>query len=130
MGTPGRRTPSTTILLVEDEVALRELLNRALEQRGFRVIAAADGAAAWELLQASADSIHAIVTDVAMPRMNGLELAARVNTLPRSLPLIFISGLPRGSIGVDHHFLPKPFDPEDLVELIIQVLIGAPALDH
>ena len=113
---------TATILLVDDEEMLRHVMTRALEAYGFRVIAASDGLAAWQLLQANGQAIHAIVTDVRMPRMDGLELAERVATLPNSPPLLFISGYPRGSIPSDHPFLSKPFEVDQLVDSIAQVL--------
>ena len=113
---------TATVLLVDDEEMLRHVMTRALEARGFRVIAASDGVAAWELLQADGQAIHAIVTDVRMPRMDGLELAERVATLPNSPPLLFISGYPRGSIPYDHPFLSKPFQADELVDAIAAIL--------
>jgi|SRR4051794_24739949 CheY-like chemotaxis protein len=113
---------TATILLVDDDQMLREVMTRVLEASGFRVIAASDGVAAWELLQANGQAIHAIVTDVQMPRMEGLELAERVATLPNSPPLLFISGYPRGRIPYDYPFLSKPFQADQLVDSIAAIL--------
>jgi len=113
---------TATILLVDDEEMLRHVMTRALEAYGFRVIAAADGQAAWELLQANGEAITAIVTDVRMPRMDGQELAKRVATLPNAPPLLFISGYPRGSIPYDQPFLSKPFEADQLVDSIAAAL--------
>ncbi len=132
MSSPAKRLALPTVLLVDDEELLRGAIARALEGYGYRVIAAADGAAAWELLQANGDAIQAVITDVVMPRMDGLELAQRVSTLPHAPPLIFISGYPRGgSIGPDSAFLPKPFKADQLAALIAQLASGGePAMGH
>ena len=71
---------------------LRQVMARALEDRGFQVVTAADVLQAWELLQDGVRPIHAVVTDVKMPRMGGLALAERIRTLPNPPALIFVSG--------------------------------------
>lgn len=104
---PAQRATPATILLVDDEEMLRGVMVRTLEDYGYRVIAAADGAAAWELLQDAGDTIHAIITDVVMPRMNGLELAERVSTLPTAPPLMFHFGLCTRRRRPGHPFFPS-----------------------
>lgn len=124
MISPTSQGPPTTILLVDDEALVRNVLAAALEDRGYRVITATDGTDAWKLLQADGNAIHAIIADVKMPRMDGLNLDERVSTLPAPPPLIFISGYPRGDVPIDRPFLPKPFRTEELVALISQLLSG------
>jgi two-component system cell cycle sensor histidine kinase/response regulator CckA len=111
-----------TVLVVDDEHILRQMMTRALEQQGYRVIAAEDGESAWELLQAGA-RVHAVVTDVAMPGMTGLELAAKVATLPNAPPVILISGY-RHDTSLEYPFLPKPFGPTQLGEIVHRLLGG------
>ena len=111
-----------TVLLVDDEELLRWALARALEKRGYRVVTAEDGAAAWKLLQTASDSISAIVTDVTMPNMDGRELAARVATLPQAPPVILVSGQPQDVSTLGRPFLPKPFHPDELASVLTQVL--------
>jgi CheY-like chemotaxis protein len=117
--------PEPIVLIVDDEDAVRQMMTRALQESGFRVIAAQDGAAAWDLLQAGA-SVQAVITDVAMPGMTGLELAAKVATLPNAPPVILVSGHRRDSLQ-EIPFLPKPFGPDQLATFVDQVLGRWPA---
>ena len=122
--------PAATVLIVEDEAIVRRMMARTLEDYGYRVIAAEDGESAWELLQAGA-TVHAVVSDVAMPGMTGLELAAKVATLPNAPPVILISGY-RHDTSLEYPFLPKPFGPAHLAGLVGQLLGGVtpPKLVH
>jgi CheY-like chemotaxis protein len=122
MVTPEYRPFPPTILIVDDEDVVRCLMARVLEDQGYRVLHAKDGFVAWQLLQRAKGSIDAVVADVAMPRMDGKELAARVATLPKAPPLVMTSAYPYNRAVVDHPFLPKPFHAEQLVELVGQVL--------
>ena len=70
--------------------------------------------------------IDLIVTDLVMPVMGGVELAARVATLPSPPPVIFISAYGRGVISMDRPFLIKPFDPNQLTALVQQLLSDRP----
>jgi CheY-like chemotaxis protein len=115
---PGAGTE--TILLVDDEDAVREVLGRGLQLQGYRLIEASDGAEALEILKRSADQIDLVVTDVAMPGMTGVELAHRALELRGFLPFVFVSGQPRevlldfGPLHEDHVLLEKPFSPNVL----------------
>jgi CheY-like chemotaxis protein len=117
------RLPSLrTVLVVDDQDVLRKVIGHELEEAGFRVVLAEDGQAAWRILEIGAEPVDIIVTDIVMPVMGGVELAARVATLPSPPPLIFISGYGRGLISTDRPFLIKPFDPSQLTALIARVL--------
>jgi CheY-like chemotaxis protein len=111
---------SETILLVDDEKAVREVLTRGLQEKGYRVLEAADGSQALEILRDTADEIDLVITDVAMPGMTGIELAHKGLELRPFLPFIFVSGQPKevlpdfGSFDVDNVLLEKPFSPEAL----------------
>lgn len=115
------RPSPPTVLIVDDEHTLRQLMKRALEERGYRVIAAEDGATAWELLQAGA-TIDAVVTDVAMAKMTGLELAALVATLPNAPPVVLVSGFRQDTSATASAFLPKPFLPDQLTNMVGHLL--------
>jgi two-component system, cell cycle sensor histidine kinase and response regulator CckA len=115
------RLSPPTVLIVDDEHVLRQLMKRALEERGYRVIAAEDGATAWELLQAGA-TVDAVVTDVSMTRMTGLELAALVATLPNAPPVVLVSGYRQDTSALGSVFLPKPFLPDQLANTVGQLL--------
>ena len=90
-----RRVPdgSETVLLVEDEAPVRKLLQRALQQQGYAVLAARDGLEAIEL--AADRPIDILVTDVVMPRMGGFALARRLRGDQPGLPVLFVSAHPQ-----------------------------------
>ena len=121
-----------TVLLVEDEEALRIVAQRILEQQGYSVIVASDGAEAIRAVERSRKRVDLLLTDVVMPGMSGLELAQRLATVYPAMKVLYISGYPEG--GITHHgvldkglaFLAKPFTPLMLLEKIRDVL-GTPA---
>ena len=116
-----------TVLLVEDEAAVRELARRVLERRGYRVICASDPG---EALRAAADAgpIDALVSDVVMPVMSGRELARRLRELRPGLPTLLMSGYTadeaiRTDVGaVGAAFLEKPFTPRQLLAAVAGLL--------
>ena len=81
-----------TVLVVEDEEALRRYLSRVLENAGYHVLAAQDGLHGLSLFHASRFPVQLVITDVCMPRMTGPELAACIATEPSSPPVLFMSG--------------------------------------
>jgi nitrogen-specific signal transduction histidine kinase len=113
-----------TILLVDDDDAVREVLARGLQERGYRLLEASTGPEALDILRRSADDIDLVVTDVAMPGMSGVDLAHRALQLRTFLPFIFVSGQPRevlpdfGSLEQDHPLLEKPFPPDVLATCV------------
>jgi CheY-like chemotaxis protein len=110
-----------TILLVDDEDGVREVLARGLQERGYRLLEASSAPQALELLQRQAGEIDLVVTDLAMPGMNGIELAQQASGISPFLPFIFVSGQHRevlpGSheLGLGYPLLEKPFTPDALV---------------
>jgi nitrogen-specific signal transduction histidine kinase/CheY-like chemotaxis protein len=117
-----------TLLLVEDESAVRGIIAEALRRRGYRVIEAADGDQAIDAAHGHAGVIHLLVTDLVMPGMTGRELARFMTHDRPGLRVLFISGYsderaePRGAEGVPEGFLQKPFTPVVLAHQIRQVL--------
>jgi two-component system cell cycle sensor histidine kinase/response regulator CckA len=113
-----------TILLVDDEDAVREVFARGLRDKGYRVLEASDGYQAMDILSRSPDDVDLVVTDVAMPGMTGIDLARRALKLREFIPFVFVSGQPRdvlpdfGSVGQNHSFLEKPFTPEALAACV------------
>lgn len=115
-----------TILLVDDEAAIRVNLGSFLERAGFRVIAAADGQEALELLAINTPDL--IVTDVMMPRLNGRDLLRHIRKTSDGLPIILLTQVGESTEramaleeGADD-YLNKPFDPHELVARIRAVL--------
>jgi PAS domain S-box-containing protein len=88
-----------TILLVEDEENLRQLTRLSLQNQGYSVLDAADGAAAIRLSQAHKGPIHLLLTDVIMPGMNGRELANQVSPTRPEMKVLYMSGYTENHIG-------------------------------
>jgi two-component system chemotaxis sensor kinase CheA len=84
-----------TILLVEDSDFFRSQVTRFLEEDGYLVLGAPDGEAAWEILQQNHERVRAVVTDIEMPRLDGLGLARRIrgDALTARLPIIALTSL-------------------------------------
>ena len=117
-----------TVLLVEDEDAVRAMAARLLRQRGYTVLEAANGANALALLQRHEGEINILVTDIMMPEMNGLELADRVAAIHEGLPMLFVSGYAEGSLREGHAgttLLNKPFRATELLGAVRRVIDGA-----
>jgi two-component system cell cycle sensor histidine kinase/response regulator CckA len=121
-----------TVLLVEDEPAVRQSIRRNLERFGYRVLEAINGEAALTLCRERPSTIDVVVTDVMMPGMNGRELADRLRTSHPDLRVVFMSGYAddaireRGLVDDTHVFLQKPFSGADLGRAI-QGLLDRPA---
>ena len=118
-----------TILLVEDEDAVRVIVGAALRRHGFHVLEAATPRGACEIFEEYADDIALLLTDVVMPEMNGPALATRLTALRPSLRVLFISGY-ADVAPVDGHnpnvgFLSKPFQASVLVSRVSELLAGA-----
>jgi len=112
---------NATILLVEDQAAVRMLAEDVLAEAGHRVLTASNGRAALQLAERFKDKIDLLITDVVMPEMSGPELAAHLFRARPGLTILYISGytdhalLHRGAIEEGTAFLQKPFLPETLV---------------
>ena len=118
---------SETVLLVEDEAALREKLRQVLENAGYQVLVAEDGIKAFRLSIENPGPIHLVITDVVMPEMSGYRLAERLHTLRPHTKVLFMSGYPdlagTSSVpGSEHNFIPKPFTKSKLLRRMRDVL--------
>jgi len=117
-----------TILVVEDEYAVRTLTRRILESAGYRVVAAGSGAEALELLGRMDNPIHLLLTDVVMPGMNGRELADRVVGLRPDIKVLYTTGytsdalLRRGVLDATSIVVTKPFTALELRRKIRDLL--------
>jgi two-component system cell cycle sensor histidine kinase/response regulator CckA len=117
-----------TVLLVEDEDAVRAFGARALKNKGYNVLEANSGEAALEVLSDDAQAVDLLITDVVMPRLDGPSLVRQVRETRPEMPVIFISGYAEDSFrqrlgreaGI--HFLPKPFTLKDLAGKVKEVM--------
>ncbi|MEX6723360.1 ATP-binding protein [Parapedomonas caeni] len=121
-----------TVLLVEDEAMVRAVAKRALERKGYEVLTATNGEEALELLEARAEPVDLLISDVVMPTMDGPTLVGHARQRYPDLRIIFISGYAeeqlRRSIDVpDVAFLPKPFSVQQLAEAVREALARVPA---
>ena len=109
------RDTRETILLVEDEPAVRQLFMLALTRAGYRVFEARNGQEALKLFDQHGDSIDLLLTDLRMPYMGGAELAQHLRARRKTLKLIAISGYSGGTEQeLKADFLAKPFSRDDL----------------
>jgi len=121
---------SGTILLVEDDAALRKLTRGVLETHGYAVLEAKDGESALEICSASGTHIDLLLTDVVMPKMSGHELAVRLRDTHPGIRVMYISGYTNDLIathGVLHDnvaLLEKPFTRSSLLKKVEDVLNG------
>jgi two-component system cell cycle sensor histidine kinase/response regulator CckA len=117
-----------TVLLVEDEDAVRLFGARALRNKGYKVLEARSGEAALEIMASHKDPVDLIITDVVMPRMDGPALIKEVRLKQPGLKVIFISGYAednfrrRLDMDADIHFLPKPFSLKQLAGKVKEVM--------
>jgi hypothetical protein len=121
------------VLLVEDDATVRDGVARMLRAGGYEVVEATDGAAALDVLSAREGRLDLLLSDIAMPKMNGHRLAREVRERWPSLPVILSSGFadpaePAGDLG-EFTVLQKPFELETLTWAIQTALRGRPAAD-
>ena len=126
---PGWRKHGTeTILLVEDDAAVRELAHDILRSCGYRVIAVAEPSRLASLLEQNPEKIHILVTDVLMPGINGRDVSHEVQRMHPETRTLFMSGyafhtmLDRGVLEAGSFFIQKPFTPSQLSEKVRDVL--------
>jgi two-component system cell cycle sensor histidine kinase/response regulator CckA len=119
---------SETVLLVEDEVGVRQLSKRILDNAGYRVLQAANGDDAERLFASHADSIDLVVTDVIMPGCGGPELLRRLQVRAPALRVLYMSGYTDQSVahkaGIDRGlpFVHKPFTAAEFVRQVREAL--------
>src|SRR6266536_710310 len=117
-----------TVLVVEDEPALRRLISVSLEKRGYTVLAAEDGTEAIRILENNPGEIDLVVSDIMMPKLNGLELRKKATLLRPDMRFLFISGYAEDTIGRTTHlpqdagYLEKPFLPIELARKVRALL--------
>jgi two-component system, cell cycle sensor histidine kinase and response regulator CckA len=117
-----------TILLVEDDAAVRAMARRILDRNGYKVLEATTGAEALRICADTTEAIDLILSDLVMPEMGGRELAAQVRAHHSGARLLFMSGyteeaaMKRSVLDPSEAFLSKPFTPEALTRKVREVL--------
>lgn len=119
---------SETILVVEDDQAVRRITTDSLQRYGYRVLMATDGKQALDKVRKDQNRIHLVLTDVVMPQMGGKEMVQEMKRIQPKLKVLYMSGYTTNSIvhhGIleqDVNFLQKPFTPQSLAEKVRKIL--------
>jgi hypothetical protein len=117
-----------TVLIVEDRPEVRNLVMDALQDSGYQVLEAGEGAEALQVAARHPGQIHLLVTDIIMPRMSGKELADRLKQLRPEIKVLYMSGYAadvissRGSLDSGEDFIAKPFALDSLLTKVREVL--------
>jgi CheY-like chemotaxis protein len=117
-----------TVLLVEDEDGVRDLVREILRSHGYTVLLARHGVEALKVRQQHAGPVHLLLTDVIMPEMNGPDLAEQLGANDRKLAVLYMSGYTdhavfnNRTIHSGAHFIQKPFTPGALARKVREVL--------
>ena len=121
-----------TILVVDDDAAVREVVSRVLRAAGYHVLEASNGEHALVVAGEHAAPIHLVVADVVMPEMDGRTLYDHMHTWYPSIRFLFISGYTRGFLTSDQidqsplvAFMPKPFGADDVIAQVQELLAKA-----
>lgn len=126
--TSSAQPPTRTILLVEDEDAVRQVTRHVLESAGYLVLEASSGEHALAAFHRFDSSIHLLLTDVVMPGMSGTELAAHLEAIRPGFITVFMSGyagksdLAQPNTGSPSYYLQKPFSISLLLSRIAEAL--------
>lgn len=130
---PASPVQGATVLVVEDEQLVRDLVRRTLRRAGYTVLVAENGEEALAVSRANLGPIDLVVTDVVMPRMNGSELASRLQLERPGMRVLFVSGYAndvldvRGGLVPGTEYLQKPFTPSVLLDRVRELLTPARA---
>jgi signal transduction histidine kinase/CheY-like chemotaxis protein len=130
--TPGQARGSETILFVEDEQSVRELVRQYLGSIGYSVLEASDGVEALKVAAGHSEPIHLLITDVVMPHLSGPDLATQLGASRPGLKVLFISGYTddtvfrHGVLEGGVAFLQKPFNLKALAGKIREMMDGQP----
>jgi len=120
---------NTTVLVVDDEVLLRNMIRTLLSQEGYEVLVAADGNEAVEVARAHRGSIDLLLTDVEMPRLDGISAFQRISCERPTMKVLFMSGASTQSARLEQWpFLGKPFHLDVLLTIVSDILRNLPAV--
>ncbi|MCX5747066.1 MAG: response regulator [Proteobacteria bacterium] len=113
--------PERTVLVIDDEDLVRDVVSRMIEDLGYATITAADGHAGLAVL--ARQRVDAVIVDLSMPRMSGVDLIAAIRVQQPTLPIVLCSGFARSESNVEADaYLPKPFRLEALEQTLARVL--------
>jgi two-component system cell cycle sensor histidine kinase/response regulator CckA len=121
---------SETVLVVEDDPAVKAIIRQALERLGYRVLVSSDAAEALAAAEAHVGRLPLLVSDIRLPGLAGPELAAQLRVKHPGLRVLYVSGyagdemIQRGLLGTDEAFLAKPFSADDLARRVRSLLDG------
>jgi len=124
-----------TVLVVDDEEDLRDIMRRMLERRGFATLVAGDSDQALAVCREHPGVIDVLVTDLGLPGVSGGDLARNASGLRPEMGVVYISGLPKdiavtkGLIGADSLLVKKPFTSDLLLEALRSILDQRPPPD-
>jgi two-component system, cell cycle sensor histidine kinase and response regulator CckA len=133
---PGDQTPEDlpvecrpgTVLVIEDEEGVRDLVHRVLQEQGHQVLDAPDGDRAISMLEEFGSELDLVLSDIVVPGLGAGELDKKIRELRPDLPIVYMSGyardemVDRGLVDPDRPFLQKPFTGEELSELVCRQL--------
>jgi two-component system, cell cycle sensor histidine kinase and response regulator CckA len=134
--TDSRANRPRTILVVDDEDLVRELLARTLREAGYRVLEASHGTGAIGLLEPQSNAVDLVICDLVMPVLGGKEVAEWIRQHSPAVPLLFISGYPRAYLEAHHLYDPqvpmlrKPFLPSRLLEAVEEQVAAHPPVER
>jgi PAS domain S-box-containing protein len=121
---------SETVLVVEDDPAVKAIIRQALERLGYRVLVSSDAAEALAAAETLIERLPLLVSDIRLPGRGGPELAAQLRVKHPGLRVLYVSGyagdemIQRGLLGTDEAFLAKPFSADDLARRVRSLLDG------
>jgi two-component system cell cycle sensor histidine kinase/response regulator CckA len=127
---PPENSGTETLLIVENEAAIRNLLQVAMQRNGYTVLAAESGREALEFARNHTGAIHLLITDVVMPGMDGPELVRHLSTIRPETRTLFMSGYmddtlgDRGILSTNANFIQKPFSPSTIAQKVREILDG------
>ena len=127
---PPANSGTETLLIVENEAAIRNLLQMALRKNGYTVLAAESGREALHLVSAHSGPIHLLITDVMMPDIDGPELVRRLSAIRPETRTLFMSGYMDDALGEQGvlpssvNFIQKPFSPSTIAQKVRDILDG------
>ena len=127
---PSASSGTETLLIVENEAAIRNLLQMALRRNGYTVLTAESGREALDVVRDHSGPIHLLITDVMMPEIDGPELVRRLAAIRPDTRTLFMSGYMDDALGdqgvlpANVNFIQKPFSPRTIAQRVREILDG------